>query len=381
MNQRYFSSLLAVFLTTASMLNGQANYTFSFNYGGYNRNYIVHLPPAYTQGVSLPLVFNLHGYTSEALQQQVYSGMDAIADTGNFIVVYPNGINNAWNSFLYPGTGLPDDVGFVSAVIDSMYYRYNIDLSRVYACGMSNGGYMSYRLACELSNRIAAIASVTGLLAPDILANCAPSRIVPVMQVHGTNDLTVPYNGAPGYGSVDETIAYWVANDSCNPSPSMQSLPNTNTSDNSTVELYTYTGISPHSKVLLYKVLNGSHTWPGAPFDLPALVTNKDINTSSEIWNFFKQFQHENPLQVTGIDNVNQSELKFYPNPFSNEIAVEAKGDELQSITLYNLLGSKVLEEKISGQSANINTTTLGKGLYLLLVETSRGSQSFKVVK
>ena len=246
--------------------------TGSFTYDGLVRNYRVHLP---TSCLGLPLVFNLHGLGSNAAQQEFYSGFNSVADANDFILVYPDGINNEWN---ITGTGV-DDVGFISALIDSMKKEHDVDLNRVYSTGMSMGGFMSYRLACQLSDRIAAIASVTGLLAT---FPCSPSRSVPVMQIHGTADGTVAYSG------VNSTVSFWVGHNNCPANPVVTNLPDIDMNDGSTVTKSYYGLCDDSTEVILYTVNNGGHTWPDATIDIG--VTNHDFNASSEIWDFFKKY-------------------------------------------------------------------------------------------
>ncbi len=259
--------------------------TGSFMHGGQTRTYRVHLPPGFNPSSSRPLVLNLHGLGSNGQQQELYTGFNNVADTANIVVVYPNALNGTsgipeWNAY---GLGSTDDVGFLSALIDSMQSQYNIDMSRVYCIGMSNGGYMSYRMACERSCRIAAIASVTGLLVENIFTPCNISRPVPLMQIHGTADGTVAYSG------VAATISSWRAKNGCPSTPTTTNLPDINTSDNSTVTVDHYGPCNNGSEVILYTVNNGGHTWPGSSIPLGP-TTNQDFNASSTIWNFLRKY-------------------------------------------------------------------------------------------
>src|SRR6185295_8276969 len=151
MSRNYFFLISILLLAQSS--NAQVDSIY--HEGGY-RTFILHLPVTYNSLNSYPLILNFHGFGSNALEQELYTGFDAIADTAGFIVVYPQGINNAWNI----STGFPDDVDFTSALIDSLKQDYSVDSLCVYATGMSMGGFMSYVLGCELSDKIAAIAPV-----------------------------------------------------------------------------------------------------------------------------------------------------------------------------------------------------------------------------
>jgi len=225
-----------------------------------------------------------------------YTQMNLVADTAGFIVVYPNGKNN-WNSGVgvnpnYP-TPIIDDVGFINALIDTLSNHYtNIDLDRIYACGFSNGGFMANKLACQLSNRIAAVASVAGVIASSVANTCNSLHTMPMLLIHGTADNTVPLNGATGWYSVDQTLNFWTDINNCDQASTVL-LPDLIPTDGCTVEKTTYSNSSDDCKVIFYKVINGGHSWPGAVEDYNwAGKKNMDINASVEIWNFFKDYKH-----------------------------------------------------------------------------------------
>src|SRR5258706_3847373 len=143
-------------------LSGQQTINGTIMHDGLQRDYILYVPASYVPGTPAPLVLNFHGYTSNAFEQMFYGDFRPIADTAGFLIVHPNGTvdqlgNQHWN--VGWGTSTVDDVGFTNALIDSLSAQYDINQDRVYSTGMSNGGFMSYKLACDLSNRIAAIAS------------------------------------------------------------------------------------------------------------------------------------------------------------------------------------------------------------------------------
>lgn len=279
------TNFLILPLLFSSLYGSPQTITGSFTHGGQTRTYRVHLPPGFTTATSRPLVLNLHGLGSNGQQQELYTGFNTVADTADVIVAYPNALNNnqgvpEWNAY---GLGSADDIGFLTTLIDTLRNRYNIDLNRVYCIGLSNGGYMSYRMACTTSCKIAAIASVAGLLIENILTPCNISRPVPLMHIHGTNDGTVAYSG------VAATISSWRGKNGCPSTPVVTNLPDINTSDNSTVTVNTYTPCNNGSEVILYTVNNGGHTWPGSGIPLGP-TTNQDFNASSAIWNFLRKF-------------------------------------------------------------------------------------------
>lgn len=354
--KKLFSILLIIL---ASFIVGHSQ-DFSIEHDGLQRTFRLHLPTGYNAEVAYPLIFSLHGVTSNGFQQEILTGFNHVADQENFIMVYPNGIDATWN--IASPTGV-DDVGFISALLDTLDSRYNVNLNMVYASGMSMGGFMCYRLACELSDRIAAVASVTGLHA---FNPCDPPRPVPVMQVHGTEDPIVPYAGVPA------TIALWLEHNGCPMEPIATDLPDINKEDNSTVTYYYYGPCIDSTEVVLYSVINGEHSWPGSNFILG--VTNQDIDASVEIWNFFRKF---NLQGSTGIDQPGQETsyaLKIYPNPakshFTVQIIPDASKDHSE-FRLFNSVGSPAKEiNAIQGNQILVNCEGLPPGLYLAELRT-----------
>ncbi len=173
---------------------------------GTSRHYRWVLPTGYKENNPVALVINFHGLGANSLEQEALSGMSIKAETEGFIVAYPDGLNKAWND----GTGREsrDDLQFITELIKSLRSRYNIDPKRVYATGISNGGGMTNRVACDLSNIIAAIGPVSG--AYNLWKDCHPSRPVPVIAFHGTADKIVLFEGA-GLGNIAPPIPEWAA--------------------------------------------------------------------------------------------------------------------------------------------------------------------------
>jgi len=342
--------------------------------GGIYRNYRVYIPAAYTGTTARPLVFDLHGYTSSASAEQAYSNFAPIADTANVIFVYPNGTLDGssqpyWNAGF--GTAM-DDIGFISNLIDTLLTQYNIDADMVYSCGMSNGGYMSHTLACELSNKIAAIASVTGSMTTYQNSICSSGRPVPVMQISGNADGTVAYGGGGGSMGIDALVNYWVTNNNCNPTPVFTNVPNTSTSDGCTAEHYVYNGGTNGSTCEKYKIIGGGHTWPGSPFVIG--VTNQDFKASEKIWLFFRKYKLS---QLTGINEFQVSGDKFqvFPNPASDIVNVDAEG--ISSILIMDVTGKLVLESS----QKQIDISGLAKGVYSVIIVSGENRVVKKMVK
>jgi polyhydroxybutyrate depolymerase len=262
----------------------------SFEFDGQTRDYIVYLPPGYKPG--LPLVLNLPGYDVTPQEELDYTSMIDVADTANFVIVYPSGVNNRWNSGISDNPNWPapdvDDVAFLSALIDTIHAQYSIDLERVYSCGWSNGGFMSFKLACELGDRIAGVASVGGAISTQVDSSCYS---MPIMLFHGTADSIVTYDASNNYmRTVEETIEFWMGINNINCIPDTLSLPDINQTDGCSVDLITYRDPINEADVVFFKIIGGGHAWPGGNRDLPNERfgnTCRDINASAEIWRFF----------------------------------------------------------------------------------------------
>ena len=324
---------------------------------------------------AVPLVFNFHGYTSNATEQMWYGDFRPIADTAGFIIVHPEGtLDNTNMTHFNVGFGgsTVDDVSFSGALLDTLIASYNINAARVYSTGMSNGGYMSFYLACQMSDRIAAIASITGSMSPLIYNTCNPQHPTPILQMHGTADATVPYVGNAWSESIVDVLDYWVNYNNCNPVSSLYSFPDINTGDGSTVDLIKHDDGDNCSSVVHYKVNGGPHSWPGALFG----TTNQDIKGSTEIWNFFRQYDINGCIGSVGIDEIEEDALSIYPVPANDYIVVEGYTGSIEDLTLLDLLGKDLrdvvgIEEGQVSNSVSIDLTLLPDGVYF--VKTGNG--------
>jgi len=264
----------------------------SITVDGIERTYLLYIPKNYSATVKMPLVLNYHGYTGSAKQQMVYGDFRAEAEANNFLVVQPQGTlldgKTHWNVGGWTLNSSTDDVKFTTALIDELIEKYNLDAKRIYATGMSNGGYMSFKLACELGDKIAAIASVTGSMTPQTFTTCNPQRPIPILQIHGVSDPTVPYSGAIWSKSIADVLDYWVKHNETTTTPEKSAVPDTNKEDKSTAERWVYQNNSNQIPVIHYKISGGKHTWPGAAYNAPG--TNQDFKASRVIWEFFSHY-------------------------------------------------------------------------------------------
>ncbi|MFO0609349.1 MAG: PHB depolymerase family esterase [Polyangiales bacterium] len=252
--------------------------------GAVTRSYRVYAGRRYDPTRPAMLVINLHGFTSNALQQELYANMPALADARGFVVASPDGLDASWNAGQCCGLSMTravDDVGFVRALIDAVSAEYCVDPSRVFATGLSNGGFLSHRLACELSDRIAAVAPVAGVVG---VPTCTPARAVPVFQFHGTLDTLVPYQGGglTGFASVADTMRGWAARDGCGAT-------STEFLRRGLVHCDRWGGCRDGAEVQLCTVDGGGHTWPGA-VPIPAFgLTATDVSASEMMLDFFER--------------------------------------------------------------------------------------------
>lgn len=299
-------------------------FSFSFSQWSYIdvdgvlRSYYISYPSdVNSDDDSIPLIINMHGFGGNAASQVSYTQMNQYAHAQNIAVVYPQGLNNSWNVYTYWDNNWYDDVAFMSAMIDQIAIDFNIDLDRIYACGMSNGGYMTYRLACDLSDKIAAFGSVTGNFMLTSIGDCiSQDREVPIIHFHGTSDQVVNYYppSFDGALTIGESIDFWTSYNNLT-SENVESISNN-------VEVYTYSKESSETKFVHYKVTNGGHVWFGNSWG---------FNTSEELINFFMQYQLSdfinNQLEgdINGDDSINIQDIILTINLiFNNQYDVLA---------------------------------------------------------
>lgn len=373
-------TLLSILLAGLQVFSfGQQTLYESITHGGLQRDYILYVPEIYSPDDPTPLVFNFHGYTSNAFEQLNYGDFRPIADTAGFIIVHPQGtVDLLGNTHFNVGWGTSqiNDIGFAGALIDSLSAMYNIDQDRVYSTGMSNGGFMSYYLACELSERIAAIASVTGSMNITHLANCSPSHPMPVMEIHGTADATVPYTGNIIFGTTPATIAYWVNYNNCESVPTILAIEDADTGDGCTAEHQIHADGDNGVTVEHYKIIDGQHTWPGSAFG--GFGTNQDIDACKEIWRFFSQYDIHGLIQTTSTAEVtDHTDIKIYPNPATTFTTIEHSYSKPVDFTLSTMMGQVVLSGKLSSQKHQLDVSGISTGIYLF----AAGQEVYKLIK
>ena len=259
---------------------------------GTKRSFLTYIPPITDNNYRMPLVISLHGGLASPKGQFHLADFRPIADADKFIVVCP-----ASKHIFHDGkdNGGIDDVKFIDQIITYIINTYHADPARVYVTGISNGGFMTSRLACELSNRIAAIAVVAGSM--DEGEGYAPVKPMPVIYMHGTKDPVFSDKGGKKFGrqiySQKQVLKIWADLDKCNPEPVVTTIPD-KAGDSTSIIKEEYS--NPHTgfKVVGYTIVNGGHTWPGGWQYMPQFIvgkTTKNLNACHEIWNFFKQYK------------------------------------------------------------------------------------------
>ncbi|HET9988646.1 MAG TPA: PHB depolymerase family esterase [Kofleriaceae bacterium] len=264
---------------------------------GSARHYDVFAPPGLPAG--RPLVIVLHGNGGTGQKIRKLTHFDKLATRESFVVAYPDAIDHHWNDGRPEIASASDDIGFIATLIEELSARYAIDRARVYVTGISNGGIMSYRLACELGDRIAAIAPVAGQLAD--VPPCALKAPVSVLAINGTADPIMPFDGGEVarhrghvHSALDST-AYFARREGCSVARTSEALPDLDPGDDTRSERTRYTECPRGIAVELITVENGGHTWPGGAQYLPRSAigaTARDFDGTEVIWAFFAAHPH-----------------------------------------------------------------------------------------
>ena len=282
--------------------------THNLVHQGLTRTYHVYLPAGHSCNKAAPLVIALHGGggNGENMDRSTGRQITREADRRSWVVVFPEGVENGWNDGRKINTpkdrrrSKVDDVGFIAKLIDRLHTDFNIDRKRVYATGISNGGFMSLRLAVELSDRIAAVGVVTASLGK-VLEHKIPKLPVGVLFMNGTQDPLVPYEGGQvmilgrprgEILSTEASVRWWVKYMNCSSSPERSQIPDIVKIDGTRTEVERYTDCRGGVQVILYRVAGGGHTWPGGMQDLPKKIigrVSRDFQAARKIFDFFAQ--------------------------------------------------------------------------------------------
>jgi polyhydroxybutyrate depolymerase len=278
---------------------GPGDHTRKLTVDGKERSYLVHVPKGYDPKTPVPVILALHGAAMDGSMMVWFSGLNKKSDEAGFIVVYPSGTGvgpfRTWNAGGFSGKmaeGKADDVAFIGKLLDDLGTVAKVDEKRVYACGMSNGGMMCYRLAAELSDRIAAVAPVAGTIA---IEESKPKRAVPVIHFHGSKDNIVPFkitkDKSPPFmklKGVEDSIQTWVKLNGCDEKPTTDKV--SKDGDEIKVTRTCYGGGKDGSEVVLVVVEEGGHTWPGQKPPVGFIgKSTKNVSANDLMWEFFQK--------------------------------------------------------------------------------------------
>jgi polyhydroxybutyrate depolymerase len=381
------SRLIILSICFLFAINVQAQYD-SIVHDGLNRTYLLHLPQGYTSANEYPLIVAIHGGFGSATNLQNQSQLSIKADQEKFIVVYPEGVKGGilkirtWNAGGCCGHAVTDnidDVGFINSLLDTLMSSYQIDNSRVYATGMSNGAYLSYRLACELSHRIAAIAPVAGSM---IVSSCNPTRPVPIIHIHSFKDSNVRYNGGVGSGvsnhyspPLDSVLNVWSNFNSCNVNQ------DTVHNDNKYMRIV-WDSCSCEVEQELYLSTDGGHSWHGGRKTIIGDSVSKHINANDLMWDFFKK--HDLKCTPLSINRILVNELKVFPNPAFNLLKIELPKQSNNSIlSLFDSRGVLLKQETISSELSihRLDLRAISTGIYHLRLLGPNTTYSTTILK
>lgn len=364
--------IILIIVSLPFLTKAQQTINYSILVDSVKREFILYVPSSYNGNTKVPLVFSFHGLGGNAQGQMEEHDFRPVADTAGFIVAHPLGapiIGPGLRGWNFVNDSLPNDVMFTSEMIDTIAADFNINLDQVYACGKSYGGFFSIFLAGQLSNRIAAIASVAGTVlnnVPDSLI--LPNRPIAFLEIHGTNDNNVPYNGNQAAKSAQYVLDLFVEHNNCDTVPSITPLPDINSNDGSMVEHYIYANGGNRTTVEHLKVIGGRHTWPSE--NTNAQGVNRDINGCVEIWKFFSRFDINGSIGApSSIRKLNApSTICVYPNPAKEDITIEIDNPK-SDIRIYNLSGQEfILPTSLFNENIQIDVRSLPKGFYVISI-------------
>ncbi len=352
----YLPALLILAMPATAQVNG------TIVHDGITRNHITYVPSGYIPGTPMPLVFVMHGFTQSAEAMMNLTGFNALAEQEGFIVAYPNGVNNGWNtSSPFPGGSTADDVGYIGALRDTLITQLSIDTTRIYATGFSAGGYMSHKLGCESPKCFAAIASVSGTINNGDVAGCAPQHTPGVMQIHGTGDFIVSYGGSIFSGlGVQAVLDLWTGDLDC-------VTPAVITPFNSTVEQQVYSPCNGGASVVHYKIDGGGHAWP----------TGAAFNATNIIWDFFQDFTCGSV--TTALPDRPAPPFTAWPVPASDAVVLEGLTSPA-SFLLADAMGRTVRTGQLTSDRALLPLHGLAPGTYVVRLLDGSG-RSVRVVK
>jgi poly(3-hydroxybutyrate) depolymerase len=339
-----------------------------------NREYAIYIPKDYNSTKPVPLVLLFHGFSNNIATMFNDSQMQVLADANNFIYAIPQGLGRTpgWNIGLAFG-GNADDLSFTRNLIDRIATNYSINPKRVYAAGFSNGGFFSYQLACQLSDKIAAIASVSGSMNPNWIGGrnptCRPTHPIPVMQITGTSDFVIPIRGGGlgGGAALSTVFNYWK---NYNKTNSTATITNINRSTKRSV----FENGSSGSTIEFIEITGKGHEWP------KTATSGLRQNASIRIWEFFSKYDINGliPKLRESNDAFEKNSVTIYPNPTSSEFTIsDVNFNEAMPYKIISPTGQTVMTGEITSAIQSIDISSLSESIYFLNI----GENTFKIFK
>ena len=357
-----------VFIAFLSVSYAQGYISETIQHNGLTRAYSIYIPASYDGTTSFPLLFNFHGGNDVIANWQTTADMRPIADTANFILVYPQARQDPSDgnslNWLPKTPGTFDEVPFIDALINSIASSYQIDQNRIYACGYSLGGEFSYELACKLNNRIAAIGAVARTMQADPNSYCAPVHPTGVLTILGTDDFISPYDGLifggiEYYISAAATHSYWASHNNCETTATMNTV-------SPSVERYTWSTASGCAYVEELKVIGGGHDWPGS-------FGNMTIDASVEIWQFVSRYDINGLTECmsTSINESNRKQENYwvYPNPLNSQLTIEMEIAKEKGFKIFSTFGELVSSGRLNSNINTIDLSSLPPNVYVLKID------------
>ncbi len=345
---RCLLAIVAVLSMSAGVF-GQGAQTKNMRIAGVNRSYIIYVPSGINKP---PLLFTLHGYNQDAAWAHSATKMDNVAEREKFIVVYPDAINRSWDM-----SG-PNDYNFLMAIIDTVDNKYGIDRERIYSCGFSQGGFMTFQLGCRYSDIFAAIAPTSGHLNGD----CNLSRPMSMRLTFGTNE---GFSG--GTAAFMDDVKKWIKNCNCPETP-VVTRPYPEGKNNSYVTRLYYGPCDQGTVVIADSIRTGGHEWP--------MNTNDRINNSEETWAFLKNFTLKNSTSVLRqpLSGIHTTLCASYASG-----VIHLKGaDEKSRVRVIDTKGRTVSSATVSKQAFTFSNKP--SGIYMVMVNGKSGFAAHKVI-
>ncbi|MCO5260339.1 MAG: T9SS type A sorting domain-containing protein [Crocinitomicaceae bacterium] len=381
----YFLWIILFGMSFSSFSVAQSTVSFTMSHGGMTRKYNLYIPASYNPTVAVPLVLNLHGYTSNKEQQQEYTKFDKVADTANIIVCYPDATPDpiaqqlCWNFGIYGFA--TNDVDFLEKMVDKIAQDYSIDLARVYGCGISAGATMCYYMACH-SDLFTAIGSVAGAMSHNLYNSCVPTYPMPVIDFRGTDDTVGSWDGDINTQGIEDIIQFWVNKNQCTTTPVVTFPPDINTLDGAYAEHMLYDeGINNHT-VEFFKIHGGGHTWPkgtvnvmGVEVPYPNGNTCMDVDATAEIWRFFSQYPTSSETASVEANEINA--ISIYPNPTSSSVQIVLPKQEKSSYAILDLNGKALVKGYLNEIYNVIDVSFLPSGCYF--IKTVYGTEKLMI--